>query len=101
MSEDVNIPALLECIRMVVREELAARGEKAPMDPLRLLSADELCTRWGIDAETHALRMHRLAYLCRRRGLSAAAGTRGVKKRYALPDVLNAEKKAGFWRAAA
>ncbi len=104
MSAGVNIPALLEQIRLVVREEIAAnapRAEDAALSPLSLLTADELCKRWGIEAETQTLRLHRLAALCRRRGLNALNGTRGTKKRFALTDVLAAEKKAGAWRAAA
>jgi len=95
-------------IRLMLREELGVLGAAAatapaaaPMDPLRLLSAEEMFHRWGIDAPTEALRLHKLAFLCRCRGLVALKGTRGINKRFALPDVLAAEKKAGAWRAAA
>lgn len=105
MGEGDSTEDLLERIRLVVREELAARADATastlPMDPLKLLSAEELCVRWGIMAKTAKLRLHRLAFLCRRRGLVAAAGTRGTKKRFALTDVIAAEKRAGIWRAAA
>lgn len=93
---------LLKSIRLVIREELALReAAQAPLDPLRLLSAEEMFARWGITAPTEGLRLHKLAFLCRQRGLVALKGTRGIKKRFALPDVLTAEKKAGAWRAAA
>ena len=102
---DPAVDSLLARIRLVVREELAARADvdasNQPLDPLKPLSAEELCVRWGIMATSAKLRLHRLAYLCRRRGLVAAAGTRGAKKRFALPDVIAAEKRAGIWRAAA
>lgn len=95
-------------LRLVLREELAALVSVAapapvasPMDPLRLLSAEEMFERWGIHAPTEKLRLHKLAFRCRQRGLVALKGTRGINKRFALPDVLAAEKKAGAWRAAA
>jgi hypothetical protein len=93
---DITDPGMLqflERVRLIVREELDKRGSPVA-EATRPLTAEQLCTRWKIKADTPELQLHKLARLARRWKLSPFAGTRGWAAVYAIADVVDAEARA-------
>lgn len=62
-----------------------------PAAQSRPLTAEELIKRWAVAGRTPAERLHNLAAICRKRGLRAMAGTRGMAATYMVADVVAAE----------
>ena len=63
----------------------------ALLDPTRPLTAEELCERWGITAETPELQLAYLRRKARKWGLEALDGSDGWQALYTRGDVLHAE----------
>lgn len=82
--------SILECVRLVVREEMKAVAAAA--DPTQPITAEQLCERWKVVAATKELQLHKLARLAREGRLRPLAGGKGWSKRYALTAVIAAEK---------
>jgi hypothetical protein len=59
------------------------------------LTAEALCERWQIEAETESLQLLYLGRKCRAWGLRQLKGGRGWNALYGRADVLHAESYAG------
>jgi hypothetical protein len=97
-----GIEQLKECLLTLLAEvkELRQEVKAAPsrgqdVDMTRPLTAEELCERWSISAETEALELNILARRCTAYGLKPLRGTRGWAALYSRADVLHAESFAG------
>lgn len=85
-----GIEQLNQCVALVL-SKLEGIEKRVTVDETRPLTAEELCERWHVDAETEALQLHSLARLCRRWHLRPMSGTRGWDALYRRADVLRAE----------
>jgi hypothetical protein len=62
-----------------------------PAAQSRPLTAEQLMARWSIPGATEQHRLDNLAKCCRKRGLRAMKGTRGMAATYMIADVHAAE----------
>lgn len=86
---------LMQCVSLMLtkveRIERRLDTDGRAVDLTAPLSAEELCVRWNVRAETKELKLLALRRKCERWGLRAMSGARGWDAMYRREDVVHAE----------
>jgi hypothetical protein len=83
-AEVLGLKVLMEAVILALQ----------PATQSRPLTAQELIKRWAVRGKTQRLQLHKLAEMCRERGLRKMAGTAGSGATYMIADVIAAENYA-------